>query len=136
MLAMLLAASLAAPVPKVAKKPDDAQALLGRWQSVEVKYDGRAGAVGAVFRFGADGRGGVVPPNGDAEKAAEYTLDATAAPKRLVWGLNGSKQSVATYELDGDTLKLAFGSSRVPPEKAAPGPDVSYYELKRLKDDK
>ena len=126
----------AAPVPKAAKKPDDATAVLGRWESVDARYNGQAGAAGAVFRFGPDGKGGVVPPNETAEVPAVYALDPDDTPRRLVWTLSGSNRSVATYKLDGDTLKLAFGPADSRPAQAAPGPTVSYYELKRVKGDK
>ena len=125
----------AAPVPKAVKKADDATLILGRWESVTVQYDGRPGTAGAVFRFADDGKGGVVPPGQKAEVPATFTLDPNDTPKRLEWALNGPAKSVATYELDGDTLKLAFGAATRPP-KAAPGPGVSYYELKRVKEDK
>jgi uncharacterized protein (TIGR03067 family) len=132
------ALALAAPVPKELKKAGDETTVLGAWESVVADYSLKPGAAGAVFRFAAEGKGGVTPPPGMGnEISATYTIDPTANPKRFEWKLGGAgTASVATYELDGDTLKLAFGEAGKQPAAAAPAQGVSYYELKRVKADK
>lgn len=136
MTALLLALSLAAPVPKEIKKADDTTTLLGKWETVTADYSGKPGMTGAVFRFDADGAGGVTPPMTPTEISAKYTLDSTSNPKRFEWALGSGGKSIGTYELNGDVLKVAFGSNGKQPANAAPGADVSFYEMKRVKPEK
>lgn len=125
----------AAPVPKAVKKKDDARAVLGKWQG------GLAGQQGGgyVFRFGDDGKCGITSGGPNArESGATYELHPDKSPRQMTWW-NGPERTEwrCVYELDGDTLKVAFvhAGTDIPPD-AAPRAGVTVYELKRTADDK
>jgi uncharacterized protein (TIGR03067 family) len=128
----------AAPVPKAVKKKADAQAILGRWQG-GLAGNGRGDTTTHVFRFGDDRTCGITnTPGGGRESGAEYELHPDRSPRQMTWW-NGSERTEwrCVYELDGDTLKVAFVHKGTDlPADTSPRAGVTVYELKRLTDDK
>jgi uncharacterized protein (TIGR03067 family) len=74
------------------------------------------------------GKDGGKGPNRDSS----FKLNPTAHPKEIDWSLNTKAMNLGIYELEGDTLKIAFGRGQRPkdfsPESAA-----TIYTLKRVK---
>jgi uncharacterized protein (TIGR03067 family) len=133
-----MASAVAAPVPKPAKKSDDAARLEGRW--VSVTFDGGSGpkaneSYTLVVQDGKMwfGAGKAELPN------APFTLDPTKSPTQLdvSWPTWNEPQQYV-YELDGDTLTLCHAQPKQPRPtevKGGPGGHMCFV-LKRLKDEK
>jgi uncharacterized protein (TIGR03067 family) len=115
-LGLLVSLTPAAPVPKALKKQDDRQLILGRWKPV----------VGQTqwYQFNADGTLSTwYNPGESPDPQYTVTLDPTASPKRITWiGLkSGEVEWEGLYELDGDTLKVAYSPVPKVPEGFGPG---------------
>jgi len=111
LLALTAAALVAAPVPKVAKKQDDAKALEGRWESVTVDIGGGERADTDWWLEVKDGklstgRGG---SNGYMSRAIK--LDPDASPKHLDIDDLSGKFLLSIYKLEDDTLTWCESSS-------------------------
>lgn len=135
LLAVLLLAGVApaAPVPK-AKKPDT-ERLVGTWKVTAV--DGKASHGGShTFVFEAEAKCRTVYGD-DNKNVAIWTwaLDPDESPKRMKLagaGDNASLSYECVYELDGDSLKIAFpGEKKTRPAKVATGAGALLYEMKR-----
>jgi uncharacterized protein (TIGR03067 family) len=130
--------AVAAPVPKAVKKKADAHAILGKWQGGLARA-GQGNSTSHMFRFGDDGKCGITnTPGNGRENGAEYELHPEKSPRQMTWW-NGTERTEwrCVYELDGDTLKVAFVHQGTDiPADAAPRAGVTVYELKRLTDDK
>lgn len=132
--------AVAAPVPKAVKKKADAQLILGKWQGgVVAAGQGQGPAASHLFRFGDDGKCGIInTPGNSRENGAEYELHPDKSPRQMTWW-NGPERTEwrCVYELDGDTLKVAFVHKGTDlPADTSPRAGVTVYELKRLTDDK
>ncbi len=127
---------VAAPVPKAVKKKADAQLILGKWQG---GLAGGGRSASHVFRFGDDGKCGITnTPGNSRESGAEYELHPDKSPRQMTWW-NGPERTEwrCVYDLDGDTLKVAFVHAGTDlPADTSPRAGVTVYELKRLTDDK
>ncbi len=108
-LLLLVTVTAAAPVPKaVKKKTDDATDLVGTWRAVN-------GARDESFQFTADGKMSAWSGKGGGGGSFPYTwtIDPTADPKTMNWGNAGTPsrpQFECVYELDGDTLRIAYST--------------------------
>ncbi len=132
-----LAATLSPAAPKLKdNRSDDPSRILGQWAQESLSSHGNqpAGGANATFRFSKDGTCGIA--NGGQENGAQYSLEPTAKPKRLKW-LNGPELTEwkCLYELDGDTLKVAFiDHNTEAPTQIEPTKNLTIYYLKRIKD--
>jgi uncharacterized protein (TIGR03067 family) len=108
--ALLLApAVVAAPVPKAVKKQDDVDRIVGRWKC-ESAFNGKEEMVGShkndVWTFAPAGeKSEQLTPTG-----TRYSLDYSfPAPgeRQMNLACNGNPY-LGVYELDGDTLTIAF----------------------------
>lgn len=107
---LTLAATVNVAAPALKDRKDDHRTrILGNWTQVSISQRGGQPEPGAVttFRFGSDGKCGIT--NTSRENPAQYTLNVAATPRRMKW-LNGPELTewLCLYELDGDTLKVAF----------------------------
>ena len=128
-------ASVAAPALKD-RKIDDATRILGMWAQEAISVHGNEQNTQQqnTFRFGNDGTCGIV--TGSRENPAEYTLDVAKSPRQMKW-LNGPAKTewLCIYELDGDSLKVAFvDQGTEPPKKIEPAKNLTIYYLRRIKD--
>jgi uncharacterized protein (TIGR03067 family) len=102
--ALLAALAPAAPVPKPLKKASNAELLVGRWKPVEGQTQ--------WYQFNADGTLRTWYGNDSPDGPTQYrvALDPTARPKRITWvGISSGKPEwEGIYELNGDTLKVAY----------------------------
>ena len=135
-LVLSIAPSTAAPGLKD-RKDDDKARIVGNWKQEALCMRGgrmdteRTGS----FRFGSDGSCGI-SSGGGKENGALYTLDPSTTPRRMKW-LNGPEKTEwqCLYELDGDTLKVAFvDHGTEAPKKIEPAPNLTIYYLKRMKE--
>lgn len=129
---------LAAPVPKEFRKATgDAEALVGTWEYVESSIGGAPAAARndkTRFRFEAGGKCVLQFESGE-RKEVQCPLDPSGTPKRFQWiapwgTFNGS------YELTGDVFRMAMSNTPAgaAPAAVAPGPDVVYSVLHRVKE--
>jgi uncharacterized protein (TIGR03067 family) len=126
---------VAAPALK-SRKTDDGAQILGVWKEDSISVNGGQPAAGAdyTFRFSNDGTCGIT--TGNNENPAKYFLVVSTTPRRMKW-LNGPEMTEWTclYELNGDTLKIAFSQpGQEPPESIAPSAGVTIYYLKRVRE--
>lgn len=147
-LALLLIAAplIAAPVPKALKRPP--ASLDGRWRVESHEENGRvmpppkgdynlwvvAGDTMQLVREGDTTKEGVYPcrfvsePRDDGPRTFEYKVDSNGYHRRGV------------CELDGDTLRVAFGSTAdaagQPPAAVKSGDGVTVYTFRRVTDTK
>ncbi len=135
---LVVGSVVAAPVPKELRKTDDAKAVLGTWKAHALSVNGRPEQVIAThtFRLEPDGRSHTL--FGDGQRSDwTYTLDPTTTPKRMTWVGAGTGNNVTfqcVFEVSGDTMKLGFiGNGKTAPAKVEPGPDLTLYEMKRVK---
>ena len=131
-LALLVGLTPAAPVPK-AKKPPDAEQLVGTWKVTAV--NGKAeNAVSQTFIF--DGEGGGKSIYGtDSVATLTWTLQPDESPKQMKLTTKQdafTKCYACAYELDGDTLGIAFPTKgQKAPAKVEVGPNVVLWEMNR-----
>lgn len=137
----LFAGVVMADDKKDEKKPKDEEAILGKWKVEKYDTGGLKDASAEVrskaeLRFSESGRMMWAYPK--VEYKAEYKLDPDAKPKTL--DMSTERGTVgAIYELDGDTLRIAFtinGQAERPEELKADGKKVGLMTLKRVKDEK
>jgi uncharacterized protein (TIGR03067 family) len=133
-LILLLVAPLAfaAPVPKEMKSNDE-RIILGTWEVTAFSSDGAEIARGKNtlrWRFEAEGRAATANPT---ETAAVYKVHPKLAAKGFDWGTEDYPYR-GLYELTGDTLKIAIScdDDLTRPLRLAPGPNLRYYEFKRV----
>jgi uncharacterized protein (TIGR03067 family) len=122
--ALLVTLAPAAPVPKALKKTDDAVLIVGRWKPA-VRGDT------VMFDFSADGVVKLWHEGGDRVVEYQWTLDTSAAPKRMRWaGVTAPGVCwECVYELAGDSLKIAYAGT--PPTKVAPDTAVVFWDQVR-----
>ncbi len=131
--------TVAAPIPKEVKVGSDAQRILGKWQTEFLSSNGadKQLSTSSKFRFEADGKCAIQYGSNDANDSdSEFTLDVSSNPRRMKW-LNGvAKQEwLCLYELDGDSLKIAFINAGTPvPDVIDPAQNATIYYLKRIKE--
>ena len=130
------AAVVAAPVPKAAKKQDDAKALEGRWESQSLDTGGNPRADTNWWLEIKDGKlsTGNGGSNGYAQRA--FKLDPDASPKQLdIDDLSG--QFILTiYKLDDDTLtwcESASNTKRAADFQTAGGFNVFVFKRAKAK---
>ena len=136
LLILLLAMpAAAAPVPKGIKKnstPD------GTWKLVEFWSNGQKGtAQGMTSVWVLEGEAFYVGPK---QKSSywQLTIPDPNNPKvrRFTYGRTGTSSYPAAVEVDGDTLRFAYGSSgTVSVTEAKPAANVYYYEFTRVTGD-
>jgi uncharacterized protein (TIGR03067 family) len=137
--------AVAAPVPKALKKP--AVTIEGSWRMQSQESGGQPtppnkgdynlwvvdGGTMTLIREDNAGKEGVYPcrftseTNGDGVRTFEYKVDQNGYHRRGV------------CELDGDTLRVAFGTdSKTPPKavKGEGGSGVTLYTFQRVTDSK
>ena len=134
----LVSAASAAPVPKDFKKADDA--IVGTWKAHRLTLHGEAIVNNDMqtLVFDANGKCHSVDATGQRLDWT-FTLDPKATPKRMKW-LSALGRGVAfdcIYELSGDAFKLGFLAAGKPvPDNVEPGPNVTLYEMTRVKGEK
>jgi uncharacterized protein (TIGR03067 family) len=113
----------------------DQEDIQGTWALETVTVDGKAmPRVTVLYVF--TGETLVVRPEAGKEQKATFTLEITSTPKVLVvqndQHLPDAKPDRTPYELDGDTLKIAFTA---PDEHATEVSDKGHvlFTLKRKK---
>jgi uncharacterized protein (TIGR03067 family) len=123
--ALLAGFAVAAPVPKAAKKKDDATQIVGTWKP--------AADAGCWYQFNADGTMQTWHGLGKGSPLDwTWTLDPTATPKRMkLTRAVGSGVYDCIYELDGDGLKIAFVLGAKDPQKVEAAPGLQLYEQTR-----
>jgi uncharacterized protein (TIGR03067 family) len=109
---------------------DDQESIQGTWTLESASLDGKAMPVPAVVYVFAGDTMTVRPGTGPEQKAA-FSLDLTSKPRILVVQ-HGAKPDRTPYELEGDTLKIAFSS---PDEHPTDVSDKGHilFTLKRAK---
>ena len=121
--ALLALPLAAAPVPK----PPPANPIEGTW------HDGTEGESG-YWHFGKDGVAGVGEKKNPQD--CKYRIGPSKDPKQIEWSHNGGKTwFLGIYEVDGDSLKLAFGRGGVnerPESMDGKNLQFNYYKLKRV----
>jgi uncharacterized protein (TIGR03067 family) len=135
-LALPAAAIVAAPALKDRKK-DDAELIVGVWSQESLSLRGQEpmGAQRGTFRFDKDGTCAITNANTQFP-VSRYTLDPASSPRRMKW-LNGTERAEwqCLYELEGDTLKVAFvDQGTEAPKKIEPTKNLTIYYLKRVKE--
>jgi uncharacterized protein (TIGR03067 family) len=126
----------AAPVPKELRAvKSDAEVMLGTWEVVASNHHNKAnaGSTGIKYIFRADGTCLIIHQNGSEHGPVKVGLDPKASPKTYSWVTPWGTWKGA-YELTGDTMKMAArGEKAGPPGAVAPGENVEYSELRRVK---
>ena len=135
---MLRAADEAKPAGK-----SDKELLQGTWRVVGVVRNGEAMAdddlkeTSMSMRFSGDI---ATLAKGDQSKDASFTIDEAKTPKQIVItpkdGPQKDKPRTNIYQLDGDTLKLAFrigDDNATPPANFAQGEGLGMMTLERQK---
>jgi uncharacterized protein (TIGR03067 family) len=124
---LIAAFAAAAPVPKAVKKRDDQDLILGRWKPVEGQTQ--------WYQFNADGTLSTWynPAGPPATPQYRFVLDPTASPKRITWvgATSGKAEWEGIYELNGDSLKVAYSPVPKVPEGFGPGQSQSSIEQTR-----
>jgi uncharacterized protein (TIGR03067 family) len=124
----LAALAPAAQVPKSLKKATDAELIVGTWKPTGGDF---------WYQFNSDGSMKTWHgPNRVSPTNWTYTLDPTSSPKRAKLtsddGRNGGRSYDCIYELDGDSLKIAFVlNPKTPPTKVEDAPGLQLYEQTR-----
>jgi len=129
--------AIAAPVPKA--KVKDADAILGKWSIVELLRYGKPAdkeSDGTVATFGKD-TFTVKEPKEEDTGVMVYKLDEDKKHIDLAAMQPGPDQELkGLYILDGDTLRMAFGSGDqgIRPKELKGGPGVIFVKLVRIKE--
>jgi len=128
--------TVAAPVPKVAKKVDDATLLEGRWESVS--FDSGAGprADTSWWLEVKDGKLSTGCGKTNGYMARAFKLDPAASPKQLDIDDLSGKFILTAYQLDGDTLTWSESSSntrRPPAVETTGGFNVFVFQRAKAK---
>ena len=131
--------TVAAPIPKEVKVGNDAQRILGKWQTEFLSSNGadKQLSTSSIFRFEAEGKCAILHSSNDANDSdSEFTLDVSSNPRRMKWLSGVAKQEwLCLYELDSDSLKIAFINAGTPvPDAIAPAQNATIYYLKRIKE--
>lgn len=138
----LLTPALVWAVP--AESKTDAERLLGEWIVEEAAFDEDdqdeiATPKGSRIVFAKD-KSTITTPNGEKAFDGVYSINPAARPKRMEFGfaesVGGGSRVGGLYELNGDTLRLCFGTNggpRPPELKAGKGTKAILITLKRVK---
>ncbi len=144
-LAVLMLATMAALLSGAQEKKTDKDLIQGTWKVVERSKNGEKTPEQEVkdqavtLRFAGTT---VTQSGGDAGKKDEATfvLDESNTQKRLTFTRTGEVNQgqvfVAIYELNGDTLKLAYSTGekrQTPPAELKDGDGVGVLTLERQK---
>lgn len=113
-LAVIAPLAPAAPVPKAVKKQDDAERILGRWvidsaTQGKTVYDNQKGD---VWVFAPPGEKSIQNCRGGTTYSLDYSFPAPGE-KQMDVACNGHPY-LGVYELDGDSLTIAFRSKTRP----------------------
>ena len=112
----------------------DQENIQGTWTLETATVDGKAmPSVSAVYIFAGETL--IVRPKVGAEQKATFRLETTSKPKVLVVQRDQSadaKPDRTPYELDGDTLKIAFPSPDERPTEVSDKGQM-LFTLKRQK---
>ena len=133
----LLAASLAAPVPKSLKKPSSPD---GMWHLVSVNSDGKEGSVENMERYWVV-RGETVTlgrPHTDPDRPPSPVCELTT-PDPICPHLRrfGDSQLPSVLEVEGDRLHFCYAhDDRKELTECKPGKGIAYYVFERVKDTK
>ena len=116
----------------------DKDKFQGKWKAEKAVRNGEEAPADELTKMRIEFKGNLaIPYEGDkAEDEAEYTLDETKKPKTIdIKPKKGEDKMIeGIYEIDGDTLKIAFGRKSRPAKfESAVGSDVMYIVLKRIK---
>lgn len=113
LLVVVLAAPVvvAAPVPKVAKKQDDAKALEGRWESVTLDTGGGARADTTWWLEIKDGKLSTGSGGSNGYMSRAIKLNPDASPKQLDLDDLSGQFILTIYKLEDDTLTWCESSS-------------------------
>jgi len=112
----LLAIAALVGVAAAAEKADaDLEKIQGSWKLMSLEIQGKtipAPEGGGTFIFGKDNKL-VIKEKDKADKEGTFKIDASKDPKELdlIGATAKEKETMRTiYQLDGDTLKLAFSA--------------------------
>lgn len=137
MLTLVLALTVAAPVPKDVKK--DPPSLLGAWDAQTGIIGGKPDnpPAGTQLIFDKDGVATFTEGGGKGE-AGSYTFDAKASPAQIdLTAPGGPKQEklLGIYKIEGDTLTIAMsmGGERPKTFESPVGSAVMLITCKRAK---
>jgi len=108
----------------------DQESIQGTWTLESASLDGQVMRIPTVVYVFAGDTLTVRPASGPEQKAA-FTLDLTSKPKILVVQ-HGANPDRSPFELDGDTLKIAFTSPGEHPTDVSDKGHV-LFTLKRTK---
>lgn len=115
----------------------DKDKFQGKWKAEKAVRNGEQAPAEELAKMRIEFKGDLAIPYEDdkAEDEAEYTLDETKKPKAIDIKPKGKDKMIeGIYEIDGDTLKIAFGRKSRPEKfESAAGSDVMYILLKRIK---
>lgn len=104
--------ALAAPVPKLAKKKDDAKALEGRWESVTVEIGGGGARADTTWWLEVkDGKLSTGSGGSNGYVGRTIKLDPDATPKHLDIDDLSGHFILSIYKLEDDTLTWCESSS-------------------------
>lgn len=136
---LTVSSAVAAPVPKAAKKPDDAKSLEGRWQIVTLDTGAGSqvptGDTATFYMVIKDGKLNTGTAGGPGYVDREFRIDPSQHPKHLDVSDTAGRYHLGIYELDGDTLKECETTSRdVRPTEFKGGGGNNYIVWKRVKE--
>lgn len=111
-------------MPKELNKKDDSAGIVGTWT--------QGTGITCWFQIAAnDTLKTWHDPNRGFPSDWTYTLDPTASPKRLKLTTTGQQSYDCIYELDGDTLKIAFILGAKDPKMVEAASGLQLYEQTR-----
>ena len=129
----VVALAPAAPVPKGVKKASDVELLVGTWKCFNENGQEGRNVFLQTFVFEPGGRLRMIDRDGH-ESAWTWTVDPVQSPKRMGWVANppSSGRSDCVYQLDGDSLKVAFVlRGREQPEQLDASQGYFVYQMTR-----
>lgn len=102
---LVLAPAVAAPVPKVEKKSEDARLLEGKWVSVTITWGDKPQRYTDFNLTFKDAE--VTEDYGGGPRTGVFTLNETSTPKQLDADFPKARKPLGQiYRLDGDTLTI------------------------------
>ena len=125
---------LGAPAPKADAPKTDLEKLQGTWTTISCHSDGKPvpELIGKKMKVIGDKMADV----GGEDKKTTVKLDSSKSPREIDFMLDGKKSETdprGIYEIDGDNLKIGFGSNveTIEAKDENSGKVVKTYRIKR-----